>query len=321
MFKLSIIIPIYNVEEYIADCLDSFLMHLDPSVQVICINDGSPDQSMATVEKIVSEIDAPKQSQFLLINQENKGLSEARNTGIDAASGEYLAFLDSDDMLYPEYFQEILRHLSTSGPDIIDFHLMTSDNHLIKTNQGTLNSVFSLMNWFCPGRVFKASLFDQLRFTPEILYEDLDLTPKLYLEANSILHLDKPLYWYRVNTTGITKSLSHANNIKTIDSLKIIFSSYYSLYSSTLNPYYAIPLIQCYYLICVGACRRFNINKGLFYFKKYKNQMSDIELKDLPIFLEILNPRIKAFYKHPRTYLLVYSIYNRARLLASQTIK
>lgn len=313
MYKLSLIIPIYRVEAYIEECLESVLLHLPNNVQVICINDGTPDNSMDIAKTKLSKYDDKIQNQFLFFNQENQGLSAARNSGINLAGGEYISFLDSDDKLSPNYFKIILSALKESKYDLIDFHLITSEDEIIKTNNGNFDSVFSLMNWFCPGRIFKKTLISKFQFTQGILYEDLDLTPSIYLSAESILHLNEPLYWYRSNDSGITRSLDHNNNLRTIRSLKSIFNKYYQLYISSDNPYYGIVCLQSFYLLCVSACRRFGLKQGIKYFRENANQLKAISINELPINLEDLNPKIKYFYKNPIIYLLTYSLYNNIR--------
>ena len=88
MYKLSIIIPIYSVEKYIQECLESVLVQLPKNVQVICIDDGSPDNSMEIAKNLVKKYSQEVQEQFLFIHQLNQGLSGARNTGLDYAAGE-----------------------------------------------------------------------------------------------------------------------------------------------------------------------------------------------------------------------------------------
>ena len=94
---VSVVLPIYNVEKYLPKCLDSVVGQSYENIEIICINDGSPDES----EKIVADY-MKNDSRIVLINQKNQGLSGARNTGIENAKGEYIMFLDSDDWIDPE---------------------------------------------------------------------------------------------------------------------------------------------------------------------------------------------------------------------------
>ena len=97
MKTVSVIIPVYNVEKYLPKCLESVTAQTYANLEIICVNDGSPDNSSAILEEY-----AKKDGRIIIINQENTGLSGARNTGIRAASGEYIVFVDSDDWIDAE---------------------------------------------------------------------------------------------------------------------------------------------------------------------------------------------------------------------------
>ena len=112
MPRLSIVIPVYNVERYLGECLDSVLAQTFGDYEVIVVNDGSTDGSAALAEDF-----ARRDPRFRLVHQENGGLSKARNTGIDVATGEYMAFLDSDDALPPDAYELLVGTLDRTGSD------------------------------------------------------------------------------------------------------------------------------------------------------------------------------------------------------------
>lgn len=313
MYQLSIIVPIFNVEEFIEDCLLSIVKQITPDVQVICINDGSPDNSINIAKSLVKNYDANIQEQFVFVDQENQGLSAARNTGLDTATGKYIGFLDSDDELDPEYVSTLIKIIRENNYDIVDFNLITSQGAVIKSRNESFNSVFGLMNWYCPARIFKYELINRYRFTLNISYEDVDLTPRLYIEAANTYHIDKTLYWYRTNANGITGSYSHANNIKTVESLETILNSYYQLYIADNDPFHAIMTVQCYFLLCINARRRFKTKKAFSYLHKYYKQLDKINLSDLSISIDFLSKKLLMFNNHPIAYLVVYSLYDSFR--------
>ena len=100
--KLSVIIPVYQVENYIEKCLYSLFEQMNKNVECIIVNDGTPDQSMELVKKIIENYAGLN---ICVINQENQGLSAARNNGLKNAKGDYIAFLDSDDWIDNSYFK------------------------------------------------------------------------------------------------------------------------------------------------------------------------------------------------------------------------
>lgn len=113
MAKVSIIIPVYNTENYLKKCLDSVVNQTLEDIEIICINDGSTDRSLGILNDY-----AQKYSKIIVINQENKGVSEARNEGIEKASGEYIMFLDSDDYFQPQACETAYNSVNSSDYDL-----------------------------------------------------------------------------------------------------------------------------------------------------------------------------------------------------------
>lgn len=318
MYKLSLIVPIYNVEKYIKDCLLSILEQLTPEIQIICINDGTPDKSMDIAKSLISEYDSDIQRQFLLINQENKGLGGARNTGINVAEGEYIGFIDTDDKILPNYVNTLLEIINKDSYDIIDFNIITSNGDVIHTRKGdfaSLDSVFRSSTWYSHARLCKRDLISNHIFFPNLYYEDLALTPFLYLDAKKTIHIEKSLYWYRLNEEGITLSSSDDNNSKTINSLNTIVENYINSYEESKNPYLAVISIQTYFLLCINACKRLGLKKSLSYVQTYEDAFERLNEKASlnEKYYNILDSRVRLFYKHPKLYLSLYSIYCKIR--------
>ena len=101
MVKVSVVIPVYNVEDYLRDCLDSIVNQTLKDIEIICINDGSTDNSLEILEHYKS-----KDERIKVISQENGGISAARNKGIDLASGDYISFIDSDDYIDNNFYEK-----------------------------------------------------------------------------------------------------------------------------------------------------------------------------------------------------------------------
>ena len=116
---VSIVIPVYNVEKYLEQCLDSVLMQNVDNIEVVCVNDGSTDSSGEILERY-KKID----SRIKVINQKNEGMSGARNTGINHASYEYILFLDSDDMLCENALINVTESLSKTKVDVLFYDAM-----------------------------------------------------------------------------------------------------------------------------------------------------------------------------------------------------
>ncbi|MEX3139905.1 glycosyltransferase family 2 protein [Serratia ureilytica] len=224
---LSLIVPVYKVEAYIEACLDSVLSQLPDWAEVILVDDGSPDGSIAVAQEVLCRYPALK-TQVSILRQDNQGLSAARNAGIAHAEGEYLGFLDSDDVLLPGYFS-ILGRLLADNPqvEIVAFNAQRFSrlkNGKIEPDglmaivpgnaapqerephMALLADSFNRSLWYAWARIYHRSLFNDAAFPAGRNFEDIQLIPQLYLKANRIVVCDTPLVGYRANPNGITRA-------------------------------------------------------------------------------------------------------------------
>jgi glycosyltransferase involved in cell wall biosynthesis len=224
--KLSLIIPVYKVEQYIEKCLQSIVMQLpQDDVEIIIVDDGSPDQSIQIANQFLNQQSETIKNKFKIISQENKGLSSARNTGILCAKGEYLAFLDSDDYLNHEYFTSLLDVIKKHKPDIIEFKAQRVDNYgktelflkpiglkgFYDLGEVVWLRISNQSAWFAWLRIYKADLFENIKYPERVNFEDAYTTPYLYLKAKNIYFLDRTLIFYRINPASITATKSLKN--------------------------------------------------------------------------------------------------------------
>lgn len=240
MIKLSVIIPIYKVENYIIECLESVCCQLVESVEVILVNDGTPDNSMLMARQYISEKYNYLISQFVFIDQENQGQSVARNKAIKIAQGEYITFLDSDDALTKEYFKQLLPLLN--GIDIVQFKsarftdnasdLISFDVSLDKkegmyeASRSLMIDIFNQSAWFPWLNIYKRTLFEDLDFPIGVYFEDAVLIPKVFLRAKTIYFLDTVMYLYRINNEGSLLNPSKENIEKKIRSYEFALNVY-----------------------------------------------------------------------------------------------
>jgi len=215
--QISIIIPVYNVEKYLRQCLDSVLNQEADDYEVICINDGSTDGSGEILHEYSEKYDKIK-----VIQQENKGLSAARNAGMKAAYGEYIFFLDSDDWLVPNAL-EILKK-EANGEDIICFNgrRYFEDGSLEVPDEGITESNLSGWDYYnkyalkprkfhfvCTVlRIYRRDflLQYQLFFEEGIYHEDNLFTPIACYYAKSVKVIPDILYVYRIRANSITQN-------------------------------------------------------------------------------------------------------------------
>ena len=232
--QISIIVPVYNVEPYLRQCLDSILGQTFTNFEVLLINDGSPDSSGDICREYVA-----KDSRFHYFEKENGGLSDARNYGIERAQGEYLTFIDSDDFVNEKHLENLFLASRLTNADITiggfsrfengTFWLyqdhFSSDSLVSFTSAQAiqhLDSMFDVpfLNFsIVCGKLFKRDLFKELRFQYGKYAEDQFIIWKLYLKARSIYTFNVDSYVYRINNTGMSSvfSLKHLDYIDALE--------------------------------------------------------------------------------------------------------
>lgn len=232
--KLSIIIPVYDVEKYISKCLDSILKQLTDEVEIIVINDGSTDSSMSICQKMLDD----RYSNVKLLSQENRGLAATRNRGIEEAKSDYIMFLDSDDELAPDAISKLLVYFSKyDGTDIFYFDAKIVEDEITITKKNPYNRKNTVpgfqkmkgMDYFkeyyvdrmivsvclC---VFKTKLIKEnyLFFDNNRLYEDNVFSFRSLLACKTVCYLPNDLYVRRYRKNSITIKKPEEKNIEDI---------------------------------------------------------------------------------------------------------
>lgn len=216
---ISVIVPVYRVEEYLERCVKSILSQTYKNLEVILVDDGSPDQCPA-----ICDACAEKDARVKVIHQENKGLSGARNAGIDAASGEYLAFVDSDDYVSPHFIEELYQLLQDTGCAIgqCRFSYVKGDGLVEKGDsafciyrgESLMEQLYGpeekatcfVVAW---NKLYRAELFKEtgIRYPEGRIHEDEATTYRLFHEAKKLAFLDRALYGYYTENGGSITSV------------------------------------------------------------------------------------------------------------------
>lgn len=217
MPKISIIVPVYQVERYLDRCVESVLAQTFRDFECILVDDGSTDASGRMCDEY-----ARKYSNFTVIHKENGGLSSARNMAIPRAQGEYLCFLDSDDALHPGALELMLSAMERSGVDLVSAPLQEfSTDELCFPQLGELDMTVmgqeDFIDHLLPenfgricvtacGKLYRREIFDTIRYPEGKIYEDLRVYLNVLLKCSRVAVLDEPLYYYYTNPTSITRS-------------------------------------------------------------------------------------------------------------------
>lgn len=210
---ISVIVPVYNVADYLEQCLDSILNQTYKEFEVILVDDGSSDTSYSICSEYVK-----KDSRIRLYRQENKGLSAARNAGLELCGGGYITFIDSDDFVSPEYLQGMIENLKQADADIAicehyrlengTFYFQKHDSNDIEiiSSRDAFKRIHQVNYAVAWGKLYKSSLFRYVRFPVGRVYEDSFTLPKLYMFCEKIVVLPDELYCYRQRSTSIINS-------------------------------------------------------------------------------------------------------------------
>ena len=222
--KLSLIIPVYNVEQYVGRCLQSCLCQpyvMADDFELVIVNDGTKDNSMAIVEEMTRDC-----ANVTIINQDNQGLSMARNTGLKAAKGEYVWFIDSDDWIEDGCLHEILARLHETKTDLLQlqYRNVYTDGTLNDEHYCVIDGVQQSKEWLTkneyhaavPFMIYRRALLEEyhLRFYPGIYHEDSEFKPKVVYLSETCASYDKVAYnYFKGNSTSITAVLKLKNGI------------------------------------------------------------------------------------------------------------
>ena len=227
MKKVSIIVPVYNVEKYLAKCLDSLVNQTLEDVEFIVVDDGSKDNS----QQIIDEFQTKYPDKIKSFVKKNGGLSDARNFGLDRARGEYIGFVDSDDYVTAEMFEEMYSLAQKYDAEMVICNLQKVDengkilqkltqvpNMPEKIDLAKNLSVFSDLGYFACNKLFRRELFENKRFKKGVHFEDIQLVPQLLLSCKTLAQTQNYHYQYLERQDSITKTHTE----KGLDLLKAV---------------------------------------------------------------------------------------------------
>lgn len=228
---ISVIVPIYKTERYLRACIDSIVQQTHRNLEIILVNDGSPDNSLAVCKEY-----AEKDLRIKIVDRPNGGLSAARNSGLKMATGEYVAFVDSDDIIEPFTYEVLLEQLKKDNADISQCGMLSSDNlqydavskktlefntKVLTWREAVIDLLDSGKDFTCSvcNKLYKKELFDDL-FFENVRSEDFVMHYRLLRNKNpGFVKVDLPLYHYVKRDHSITTGRLNILNLKFIDML------------------------------------------------------------------------------------------------------
>lgn len=228
MPKISIIVPVYNVEEYLTNCIESLLNQTFKDFELILVNDGSTDNSLEICKKY-KNID----NRICIVDKKNGGLSSARNAGLDVAKGDYIGFIDSDDYVHPEMYEILYKKMVENSADIslCNFKKVYNyDEELLKNNKNIEqkiliesmsniealekmdeeNGVVLIVAW---NKLYKRDLFRNLRYKHGAIHEDEFIVHRILYDAKKVIYVNEQLYFYMQRDGSIMNNITKITRI------------------------------------------------------------------------------------------------------------
>ena len=326
---VSVIIPVYNCLPYLYDALESVVNQTYKNIEIIIVDDGSTDGSESVCEDY-----AKSDNRIVLIHQENKGLSAARNTGLDKAIGDTVAFLDSDDVYHPDYIKIMLNDLIRENADVVfcNYRICDSISTLGEKckginrplpNQGKYDRIAALkylvegkLNISAWNKLYKRELWSHIRFPEGRIYEDNGTIYKIIDQCTTIFVSEKTLYYYRIRPGSITDTCL----LDRISDLDYCFSQYEAFISENIPEIFTPEQLR--------RKRQSRLNRMIYCYVWSDNHRSylkeDLRREIIKIGKEAgidhLSPQNVWLYKlicnYPQLLALSHPIYHSARHMA-----
>ncbi|MBR0351181.1 MAG: glycosyltransferase [Clostridia bacterium] len=270
MPKVSIIVPVYNVEKYLEKCLDSLINQTLEDIEVIIVNDGSTDNS----EKIIKKYMEANPNKFVYLTKENGGLSDARNFGIPYAKGEYIAFLDSDDYVEENMYKDMYELAIKDNSDMVECDFIWEYPNKQKIDVGEIyngkHEMAQKVRVVAWNKLIKKEILEKakIEFPKGYRYEDLEFTYKLIPYLEKVSFLKKPCVHYIQRSNSISNTQNERTK-EIFDILDHIVSFYkekgiYKEYETELEYTYA-RIILCSSLLRICKIKDKQVRKKLLY--------------------------------------------------------
>lgn len=221
--KLSIIVPVYNVEKYLPECLDSLVKQTLDDYEIIVVNDGSPDNS----QSIIDEYKASYPGLIRDIVIDNGGQGRARNFGLDMARGDYIGFVDSDDRVEPHMFKTMYDAALENSADVLicDAMAFYPDGREEYLSSAYREDMPLAAAGSCWDKIFRRSLLEGIRFPVGLWYEDFSFSAKALYRAGRTVHLAQALYRYRCGHSSTMRNNNSKRNLEIIQIIEDIRES------------------------------------------------------------------------------------------------
>ena len=301
---ISVIIPIYNVENYLEECLKSVQTQTYTNIEVILVNDGSIDKS-----KLICERYCKEDCRFQLLNQENQGLSAARNNGVAASTGEFIAFVDSDDIILPNYLETLI-HYMTDEIDIVESRFTVSKEEFLDERFKELTILFEgnseeavkifpkhVLNVNAVTKLYRRSIVEAVPYIDGVIFEDVYCGIGMLKYIRKIIKIDYKGYYYRQHQASIMHRTFTPKNLD----IFTVSDQLIDLYSDREE---LLPYIGSFLVHLATMHYQDYIRKGNPYAKVYNQKLAEY------VAITKKNPEVAKSSRMIRLYNLCPRYYN-----------
>lgn len=270
---ISVIVPIYKVEEYLWACVESILHQSYKELEIILVEDGSPDCCGD-----ICDAYQEKDSRVRVVHKENGGLSDARNAGLRIATGQWVVFVDGDDVLHPQYMEILFRLAADNGADISVCGLQKFTDAFVPereyvSDQGEFEESYSVLNTekalsdllyqtppmetSAPGKIYRRRLFDGIEYPVGFYYEDLATIYRIFMKSKKIVATKSLLYGYRMRQTSIMHEYASPKMLSCIPVSRQLYEEVSAAYPG---------------LTRAAASRAFSVNRSIYLHFSHKQK-------------------------------------------------
>lgn len=326
MSLLSVIIPVYNVEQYLERCVLSVVYQTYTNIEILLVDDGSTDASGKICDSL-----GKKYKNVVVLHKENGGLSDARNAGLKAATGDYITFLDSDDYIHPRMYEILLSQLIDSNADIVECELtkvysylppfpkINSVRSIIMSPEEAILSgydwkYFTAVVW---NKIYKRHLLQEKYFPIGVFHEDEFWTHEILYSASTLVHICEPLHYYQQRTGSIMGMEFNSKHAEAVDALKRRIDFFKDknevLYRRGCIYIVEHILLKMQYL----SNKSFSNREALKLYKAYGKKFQKLDQEIINVYLNQWSYSskrilaIKLLYRHPNLFRYIYHYYEK----------
>lgn len=312
MPKVSVIVPVYKAEAYISSCIDSILNQTFQDFEILLVDDGSPDNAGAICEEY-----AAKDSRILVIHQENQGQAAARNHAMQLAKGEWICFVDSDDLIHPQMLELLYTAAMESGAGISMCQMLESPElpedfcspvkpafETLTMDEDTLVGMLDrgeYPSWVACAKLIRRQYIEKYPFHVGRVYEDNEAVCRWVCWAGKLAKMEHKLYFYRTNPESTTQKAFSVKRLDYLWALESIIGFYSQVGYLTLRERFVdrfADMTAAYYNTCLHDLGRRDLAKSIKegFYRVKKEQAIKLTKKQFETVLDALHPRIIRLY-------------------------